>query len=420
MIVVSMSSRREFLLGGIAAPALAQKKPAASPPNLVLILADELGSWMLGCYGNREIRTPNLDRLAQTGARFAAGFVCAPAAAAGRASFLTGQAPRQPGGDGPPAPSGEVMLSDILAQAGYNCGYAGNWDLGGGGQANHFSFWETSAGAPPDAVTGHACRFVEQQGAKPFFLAVAHTTPSGAPGPKFEALYEQVKFDSVGYEPAAPTAARNQDKLRNTLASIRRAAAAVTALDSQVPPLLECLRQRGVLDNTVIVFTSVCGALLGRHGLWGGGLASNPANLYDETIAVPMIWSWPARIPPASLRPELVSSYDFLPTVCDLMDAPLPNRNLCGRSYLLPAMSRPLPKKQPWRSLVFARLGETGMARDNRFKLVLRNNGTGPNELYDIAADPREKVNQYDNPRFVSVRDRLAPELAAWQKKYSS
>jgi hypothetical protein len=98
----------------------------------------------------------------------------------------------------------------------------------------------------------------------------------------------------------------------------------------------------------------------------------------------------------------------------------VPNRNLCGRSYLLPAMNRPLPKKLPWRNLVFAELRQTAMARDNRYKLVLRNNGSGPNELYDLAADPREKVNQYENPRFVTVRDRLAPALAAWQKKYSS
>jgi hypothetical protein len=59
------------------------------------------------------------------------------------------------------------------------------------------------------------------------------------------------------------------------------------------------------------------------------------------------------------------------------------------------------------------------MARDNRFKLVLRNEGKGPNELFDIRSDPREKANQYDNPQFITVRDRLAKELAAWRKQYS-
>ena len=417
-----MSSRREFLLRSMALPALADKKAAPPLPNLVLIQADELGAWMIGCYGNRDIQTPNLDRLAATGVRFAGGFACTAAAPAGRAALLTGRTPMQLGGDAAaPPPASETMLSDILAQAGYTCAYAGNWDLGGGEPQHHFTFLGTDGSAAPDGATSQACRFVEQQGAgKPFFLTVALAMPAGAPGPKFEALYEQAKFDSVGYEPAASNAVRNQDQLRNTLSSIRRAAAAVTALDSQIPPLLDCLRRRGLLDSTLVVFTSVCGALLGRHGLWGGGLASEPANLYDETIKVPLILSWPARIPPASVRPELVSSYDFVPTICDLLDVPLPNGNLCGRSYLDPAMNRPLPKKQRWRDLVFASLRETAMARDNRYKLVVRKIGSGPNEVYDLAADPREKVNQYENLRFVTVRDHLGAALAAWQKQYAS
>jgi arylsulfatase A-like enzyme len=420
-----MFSRRHFVLGTLGLPALAEKKAAAAPPNLVLVLADQLGSWMLGCHGNREIKTPNIDRFAQTGARFAASFVATPAAAGGRSSFLTGRTPMQLGGDGASASAShasEVMLSDILSQAGFNCGYAGNWDLGGGGEPqHHFSFWQAGAGLAPDAVTVQACRFIEQQAVgKPFFLTVSLPMPFDAPGQSFTQMYEQVKFDSVGYESAAATAAGNQDKVKRPVASIRRAAAAATALDSQLPPVIEALRKRGVLDNTLIVFTSVGGALLGRHGLWGGGLASDPANMFEEAVAVPMIWSWPARIPPSSLRPELICSYDFVPTICDLMDVPVPGRNLCGRSYLQPAMSRPLPKKEPWRNLVFGGLRETRMARDNRYKLVLRHNSDGPNELFDIAGDPREKVNQYDNPQFVSVRERLSSDLAAWTKKYSS
>ena len=82
-------------------------------------------------------------------------------------------------------------------------------------------------------------------------------------------------------------------------------------------------------------------------------------------------------------------------------------------------LGRPFPKKQPWKNLVFGHFRNTEMARDPRFKLVLRNEGEGPNELYDLRADLREKVNRYDDPQFVTVRDGLAAQLDAWRKKYA-
>ena len=94
-------------------------------------------------------------------------------------------------------------------------------------------------------------------------------------------------------------------------------------------------------------------------------------------------------------------------------------RNLAGRSFLPIAKRDPLPKNQPWRNVVFGHFRNTEMARDTRYKLVLRNEGKGPNELYDVGNDPREKVNQYENAQFVTVRDRLAKELADWRRRIS-
>jgi arylsulfatase A-like enzyme len=133
-----------------------------------------------------------------------------------------------------------------------------------------------------------------------------------------------------------------------------------------------------------------------------------------------MIWSWPGRVPVQAVRPELVSFYDFLPTVCDAAGLQPPaGRNLCGRSYLPLATNRPLPKKQPWRDLVFGQFRNTEMARDNYFKLILRDEGQGDNELYDIRRDPREMKNLYDDPGVSTVRDRLAAQLAQWRRKYA-
>jgi arylsulfatase A-like enzyme len=115
----------------------------------------------------------------------------------------------------------------------------------------------------------------------------------------------------------------------------------------------------------------------------------------------------------------MVGTYDFLPTVCDLLGAQPPNRNLCGRSYLLVATGKPLPKKQPWRTTVFSHYQNTDMARVERYKLVMRDQGKGPGELYDMVADPGEKANQYENPQFMTIRTPMADHLATWKQKYS-
>jgi arylsulfatase A-like enzyme len=436
------STRRHFLFGALAAPVFAQKKHAAPErPNILLIVANDLGDWMLGCYGNKEIRTPNIDRLAATGMRFLNSVCCTPVSSAARATLFTGRVPRQTGvvdfltanptGDppqgqaAPPASfAREVMISDVLAGQGYNCGYAGEWRLGDDAQPQHgFKSWSiVPTGAEP--VTDKACQFLDQQAAgKPFFLTAAYSNPhppyDGLPK-KYLDMYAGVKFETFGYEPIAKNAARDKEMFSDFLGNLRKCAASTTALDDQLPALLERLRRRSLLDGTIIILTSDTGLLLGQHGVWGRGLASDPSNMFEETMGVPMIWSWMGHVPPTNTRPELVSSYDLLPTLCEVAGAPLPQgRNLCGRSYLPLALNQKPPKKEPWRNLVFGQYRNTEMARDNRYKLVMRDEGKGPGELYDLTVDAHEKVNQYSNPQYVSVRDRLAGELAAWRKKYS-
>jgi arylsulfatase A-like enzyme len=435
------STRRHFLSGALAAPVFAQKKRAAPDrPGIVLILADDLAAWMLGCYGNKEIHTPNIDRLAQTGMRFMNSEICTPAASAARATLFTGRVPRQTGvidfltaspianppqGQAalPASFSEEIMLSDILAGQGYECGYAGEWRLGNDAQPQHgFKFWGAiQAGA--EAVVQKAAEFLNQQTRdKPFFLTIGFRNPHPPfddLAQKYLEMYAGVKFETLNYEPMAPNASRDKEMFQDFLGNLRKAAASTTVLDDRTGAIIEKLRQRGLLENTLVIFTSDTGVLLGQHGLWGRGLASEPINMYDEVMETPMIWSWLGHVPPTNSRPELISSYDLLPTLCELIQAPLPpGRNLCGRSYLPLALNQKLPKKEPWRTIVFGHYRNTEMARDTRYKLVWRNEGKGPNELYDLAADPREKTNQHGNPQYVSVRDRLTAALAAWRKKY--
>jgi arylsulfatase A-like enzyme len=393
-------SRRHFFFGSLALPALADIKAADQRPNILLILADRLPAWILGCYGNNEVRTPHLDRLAQTGLRFLNHSACAPAPAPGRATLLTGRTPMQLGEADAGSP-GEVPLSQVLAGVGYACAVA------------------DSAAA--------AKSLDEQAAGKPFFLTVdcAHLRPpyDGVPR-KYRDLYAQVKFATFSQEAPAKNAARDKEMLSDLAANQRLAAAAVTALDDDLAALLSELSQKGLLDQTLVIFTSTCGSLLGRHGLWDSAPASDPPNMYEEVVSTPLVWSWPGRVPPQLTRPELVSAYDLVPTLCDLTGVVPPARHLCGRSYLPLATGKPLPKKQPWPTTVFSHYQNTDMARQKRYKLVVRDQGKGvppgPGELYDLAVDPRERVNQYENPQFVTVRTPLAAALANWKQSYSA
>jgi arylsulfatase A-like enzyme len=460
---MSFLSRRT-LLSAAAAPLAAQKRGSSTPgdrPNILLILADDLAAWMLGCHGNREILTPNIDRLARSGVRFLNSFVVTPICSASRATLFTGRVPRQhgihdfltpspienpPQGQAqPPAPfAQEVMLSDILNQAGYDCGYVGKWHMGNDSHPGHgyrytYTFNGGSSayqnpemylnGKPvketgylTELTTRHAVQFLDQtQPGKPFFLTASyfnpHTPYSGHPQRYYD-LYANTKFDSIGWEPPAANALREKNLLQDTIGNLRKCAASVTALDDQIPVLLKHLTTRNQLLNTLIIFTSDNGYLLGRHGLWSKGLASDPINMYEEVMQVPMLWSWPGKIPVEATRPELVSFTDFLPSVCDAAGVSLPaGKQYVGRSYAPLAMNKPLAKGQKWPATVFGHFRNTEMARDSYYKLILRNNGSGPNELYDLRLDPREKVNRFENNEYLTVRERLTNEITAWRAR---
>jgi len=207
--------------------------------------------------------------------------------------------------------------------------------------------------------------------------------------------------------------------LANRIPNLRKVAAGVTALDDQVQGVLSKLNEKQLGDQTLVIFTSTCGSLYGRHGLWDSGDASDPSNMYDEVMKTPMIWSWPGHVPAQTSQVELVSSYDLMPSLCDMVEADPPERNLCGLSYKSMATGKLLQKKQVWRKTVFAHYRNTEMARVERYKLVLRNDGKGPHELYDLAQDAGERTNQADNEQFVSVKTTLAGELAQWKQRYS-
>jgi len=356
-------NRRHFLFGALAAPVLAatNKKAATERPNIVLIVAEEVGAYMTGCYGNTEVHTPNIDRLAQTGVRFHDSFSCAPIAQ-DQAAF---------------------------AGAGYNCARS------------------TTAVQSGDFLDAQAP-------AKPFFLAVGWPSPNAVtPAQKNLDLYAHTGFESIGWDSPASNATR-PEMLRDVPGNLRKYAAGLTTLDDQIPALVAKLQKRGVWDNTLIVFTSNGGYLCGRHGLWGSATASDPANLYEEVVRTPLLWAWPSRFPPQTVRNEVVSSYDLMPALCELTGVARPAGSQ-GPSYLPFVYGRRLGKKETWPNVALGRIKDAEMARDDRYKLILRNLGKGANELYDETVDPKEQVNQAENTKFAGMRERLTGQLTAWR-----
>jgi arylsulfatase A-like enzyme len=114
------------------------------------------------------------------------------------------------------------------------------------------------------------------------------------------------------------------------------------------------------------------------------------------------------------VRPEVVNLCDVLPTICELTGAPVPaNPPLSGRSLARAVLDQQYPKKQPWHNRAYAALEGTSMARDSRYKLVLRANG--PGELYDLDGDPGELRNRFDDSEFLGVRAGLTRELSNWK-----
>ena len=443
----------------------------AKRPNILMVLTDDQGFWSLGCYGNPEVRTPNLDRLATRGMRFAAFFCTSPVCSPARASLLTGKIPSQhgvhdwlragntrdlshePDGDGRLIEylAGQTGYTDLLAGAGYRCGLSGKWHLGDAHHAQKgFEFWEVHAkgGGPyynapmirqdevyaepryvTDAITDNALSFLEgaaSEDPRPFYLGVHYTAPHSPwqrehhPHEIFDEYYENCPFESV---PDALAPAEWIQKLsipvRDTVTRrtyLSGYYAAITAMDANVGRLLDFLDAHGLTQDTLICFTSDNGMNMGHHGVYGKGNATFPLNMYEESVRVPFLLSWPGHTPAASTCSQLLSHYDVMPTLleCAGVENPdaeeLPGRSFAGALHGAPAA--------PDRSVVvFDEYGPVRMIRDKEWKYIHRY-PYGPHELYDLVHDPGEVQNLAQNPAHDDQRQRLKAQLDTWFVRY--
>ncbi len=438
-------------------------------PNILLILSDDQGAWAMRCAGNREIETPHLDRLAQTGLRFDNFFCASPVCSPARATLLTGRIPSQHGihdwlaaGDTiakyEPARNGELIeylkgqpgYTELLAKAGYRCGISGKWHLG---DSHHpqkaFEYWAVHAkgggpyyGAPmirdglvyeepayvTDVITDNALRWLTsiQESPSPFYLGVHYTAPHSPwareqhPVDLYDAYFNNCPFRSVP-DGLTPPEWVQCLSIPVTTPAARRAHlsgyyAAVTAMDRNIGRLIDWLEAHGERENTMIIFTSDNGMNMGHHGVYGKGNATSPLNMFEESVKVPFLVSHPGRIVSGATNTALIGQYDFMPTLLDYAGVanPLPP-GLPGTSFA--GILRGDPYNAHDHVVVFDEYGPVRMLRTEEWKYVHRH-ASGPHELYDLRHDPTEQSNLAGIPEFKNIEREMRHRLAEWYSRY--
>jgi arylsulfatase A-like enzyme len=437
---MNLISRRDFNrliaagLGWAALPRLASSAPVQQrKPNIIFILADDLGYGDLGCYGQKRIKTPNLDRMAREGMRFtqhyAGSTVCAPSRCVLMTGLHTGHCYIRGNARMDLRPS-DVTVAKLLKKAGYATGLIGKWGLGQEGgtgvptkqgfdyfygyldQGHAHNYYPTflfrkeerislsnvvpnegKAGQgvatkkvqySHDLFTQEALQFVDSHSEGPFFLYLAYTIPHA----NNEAGKKGMEVPDYGIY-----------KDKDWPEPQKGHAAMISRMDGDIGRLFERLKKHGLDDNTIIFFSSDNGP----HREGGadpdffdsnGPLRGIKRALYEGGIRVPLLVRWPGKVKPARVSDHLSGFWDFLPTAAELAGVEIPE-NIDGISFL-PSL---LGKKQKQHKSLYWEFHEQGgkqalrMGKWKAVRLNVKNNPDNPLELYDLEKDIAEQHN---------------------------
>ncbi|TWD72012.1 arylsulfatase A-like enzyme [Kribbella amoyensis] len=424
-------------------------------PNFVVVMTDDQGAWATGA-ATPELRTPTLDALAAGGLVFENFFCASPVCSPARASVLTGRMPSAHGvhdwlrGDndgidttGISYLQGLTTTPEVLAANGYVCAHSGKWHLGDARSAPPgFSHWFSHRdgggpyyGAPvidggtersepgyvTDAISDHAVAMVGElaTGDRPFYLQVNYTAPhtpwssENHPADLLD-LYRDCEFPSVPREQRHPwfdhVSAEFDRAQVDPRPALRGYCSALSGVDRGVARVLAALEAAGVRDDTYVIFTSDDGFSCGHHGYWGKGNGTWPLNVWDPSIRVPFVVNRPGHVAPGVVRTP-ISAVSIHPTLVELADAPLPPDPLAAGTSFAPRIlgTEDVPAEPV---LVFDEYGGTRMIRTATEKYVWRHDG--PEELYDLVADPGELVDLSNDPASADRRAALRGQLADW------
>ncbi len=437
---------------------LGRLSAADRPPNLVFILTDNQGAWTLGCYGNPDIRTPHIDKLAKEGARFTRALSSNPVCSPTRATFLTGLIPSQHGVHsfldpkfmmGPQAYNTLkefTSLGEVLRDSGYTCGLSGKWHLGDNLKPSEgFSFWITKpdghtnefynqdviehgavrkeAGYTTDLWTRKGVEFIEQNKERPFFLFLAYNGPyslgqlmTHPPKNRHAEYYKGKHFTSFPVDAMHPWQHANK-QFHNQQNAMERVAAEVSGVDDGVGDIMATLKRLGLDDNTLVVYASDQGWMGGQNGMWGMGDHFRPIGAHELMMQIPLIFRRPAKIPAGHSSDIIVSNYDFLPTVLGELGlgAKMPQAPKSpGRDFGAAIHGN----VKDWENVMFYEMETVRAVRTDDWKYVARF-PNGPYELYDMKKDPRERFNLYGQPGTEARRAELAGRVDTFFTRYA-
>jgi len=466
-------TRREFLKGSLAA-AVAAGAMSALPssgaeggeletrkPNVVFVFADQLRSQALGCYGDKQARTPNIDRLAAEGARFTNAISTWPVCSPYRAMLLTGRYPMSNG-----VVANDYCLwdnQDTIATAlkarGYDTGYIGKWHLDGGGdrvpedRRQGFDYWVPPNEVPmlsgsdpqvwrPEKQTDKAVSYIKEHKGKPFCLFVSWNPPHDpyiAPD-RFMSMFppdkmklrpnvsesrlvsEQLEKHPI---PADTTAGMSRAKWRKRLDSddgVRQILsgyyAATSGLDVCVGRIMDALTEAGVADDTILVFSSDHGDMLGSHRMC---LKQEP---FEESISIPFIVRYPRGVRKGTVTDGIISPVDVMPTLLALAGVESPN-GVQGISLADAAkgkrsdqqdavlIMKMLPGGNPWQ--INAATEWRGVRTKTHTYARLADGG--PWVLFDNKRDPYQLNNLVGEPAHKKLQEAMEARMQALLKK---
>ena len=403
---------------------------ADTPPNIVILFADDLGINDLSCYGRKDQRTPNLDRLAAEGVRFTQAYAAASVCSASRAALLTGQSPARlrittflPGRSDRAShrllsapvnlalPAGVPTIAEVLKTKGYATMAIGKWHVGGKGhQPTDHGFDEFVPGRPnpgaesPLGGKGElgqaeaAVKFIERSKAKPFLLYLA--------------------FDN----PHIPLAAPAQGIAANAQAFHPTYAALVESLDAAVGRVLKALDDQGLAKNTVVIFASDNGGvhvseLKETPPTYNAPWRAGKGFVYEGGLRSPLIIRYPGRLATREIAAPVVLG-DLFPTLCGLAQAARPavqDFQDLGPLLFDSQPASPAPRALTWHQPHYMNQGgrPAGVIREGDWKLIEQYED-GSLELYNLAKDPGEQTDlAAAEPARVAA---LRGKLEAWRR----
>ena len=429
----------------VAGPASSQPgaKAATRKPNLVFIMADDLGYADLGCYGQTKISTPHIDRIAREGVRFTDFYAGAPVCAPSRGTLMTGlhtghsfvRNNRELEVEGQiPLPEGTLTVASLLKKQGYATGMFGKWGLGytgSSGEPNRLGWdsffgyicqreahsyypdhlWRNTEKVPLDGNEGglttgkqyshdliaeETLQFVRKNKDRPFFLYVPFTTPHLSLSVPEDSLAEyRGKFPENPYP-------GTKGKFGYVPQPHPRAAyaAMITRMDRDIGRLLDVIKQSGIDDNTLVIFTSDNGPWFdvvlpgGPFFHSAGSFRAGKGSVYEGGLRVPLVARWPGKVPPGSEQRHAAYFPDVMPTLVELSGAPAPSQT-DGVSFAPALLGKSGQKEHAVMYWEFPTQGGQQAVRIGRYKGVRRGiaSGKAKIEVYDLLTDVGEATD---------------------------